>query len=306
MKNHHSTIPRNFSIAALAFLSMTILPMASGQVGPILGDRNLPVLLGNISLQMTKPSLRFGTLALPIPPRTPPMVVEGRVRFAAVVHRLNPGTYEFTGDMPPSLGGFGLPGDGSASVKMGQYKLTARRIVEAALPDGTDPSGMLLLWRSQQGNIALGSEIADNAGDTLVSPLQVGKLNSGSTYDAKDWMSLTFWGSGDGLGLLEAGRYTVRPNPPNPPNPLRKSGRRQGFIYLLATIQDLARLDAKRKGPAWLLPSAVEEKIRLDGMLNIRRRLKTVGPEDFGPNAPQIGSTYEVGSISGRFFGSVD
>lgn len=237
------------------------------------------------------------------------MIVEGPVRFAATVYRQNPDTYRFTGDMPSQLGvDEGQRRDGTARVELGGYKITARQIVEAVLPGNIPASGQSLLWRSESRNISDGYELVEEVGgleEVVMSALQVGDLQTVPRHDAKNIIRLDFWGTDAGKSLLESGSYSAEPLPGFPP--ARIAGQRRGFIYMVGDISDLRALDdVLRRQPGWLRRAADFEPVQLSGLLTINRSIEEVSPRDFGPNSIFIGSPYETGRMSGRFFGFLD
>ncbi len=293
----------NHKYLSLALIALTaILPLvpagAPAQVGPHFAENYSAVLVGNISINPRKP-MSF-----------PRLHVEGPVRFTATVYRQNPDSYRATGDMPAALGANpgGIPRDGTASVRLGQYKITTKQIVEAVLPNNVPPAGQNLLWRSEPRNISDGYKSLENVGgipQIVISALRVGNLETVPREDALGIIRLDFTGTALGKSLLESGSYTSEPLP-GAQLGTKIAGERRGFIIMVGYLMDLRKLDDKlRRKPRWLRGGAFEPT-ELHGLLSINRRIQEVSPRDFGPNSNLVGTPYEVGTISGSFYGYLD
>lgn len=288
----------NHKYLSLALIALTaILPLvpagAPAQVGPHFAENGAAVLVGNISINPRKP-MSF-----------PRLHVEGPVRFTATVYRQNPESYSATGDFRAG----GAFQDGSASVRLGQYKITTKQIVEAVLPNNVPPAGQNLLWRSEPRNISDGYKFLGNVGgipQIVISALRVGNLETADRYDAQGIIRLDFTGTDLGKSILESGSYTSEPLP-GAQLGTKIAGERRGFIIMVGYLMDLRILDDNlRRKPRWLRRDADIERVELHGLLSINRRIQEVSPRDFGPNSNLVGTPYEVGTISGSFYGYLD
>ncbi|MGA0112666.1 MAG: hypothetical protein ACO3PN_11275 [Chthoniobacterales bacterium] len=281
----------NHKSLSLALIALTaILPLvpagAPAQVGPHFAENGAAVLVGNISINPRKP--------ITAPPGL--YYVEGPVRFTATVYRQNPDSYRATGDFRAG----GAFQDGSASVRLGQYKITTKQIVEAVLPNNVPPAGQNLLWRSEPRNISDGYKSLENVGggipQIVISALRVGNLETVPREDALGIIRLDFTGTALGKSILESGSYTSEPVP-GALLGTKIAGERRGFIIMVGYLMDLRKLDDKlRRKPRWLRRGAFEPT-ELHGLLSINRRIQ---------ESNLLGTSYEVGTISGRFYGYLD
>jgi len=278
---------------AILVVSCFLAVPSLAQVGGIFKDNNRPVFFGNISVRLAKAQM-------PVPDAEAngdeKAFVQGVVRLTGTVYRLDPATYRFNGEskpLDPVIGGYRdrliLPY--RTTVGFGQYKVTSRKVIEAVLlqfaQQGSDR--FRLLWRGHLDNMARG--FREKRGQAELSPLQVGVPSLARRYNVEPrLMSMGF--VGDAVNL-ERGKYRRR----GPEANFRITGSRQGFIEVAGKVKAAAP-------PRFEAPDNTDT-LEFSGMLNIRRNLRTIGPqtENFGPGSPEIGKTYEVGTINGRIYG---